>query len=62
MVDMRNNDKVVRKLPQDMNQEELRTLRKIVSEMNNINPAQIKFCRHSQERLGERNISRESVN
>ena len=59
---MRNNDKVVRKLPQDMNQEELRTLRKIVSEMNNINPAQIKFCRHSQERLGERNISREAVN
>lgn len=30
--------------------------------MNNINPAQIKFCRHSQERLGERNISREAVN
>ena len=59
---MRNNDKVVRKLPQDMNQEELRTLRKVVSEMNNINPAQIKFCRHSQERLQERNISREAVN
>ena len=62
MVDMRNNDKVVRKLPQDMNQEELRTLRKIVSDMNNINPAQIKFSSHSQERLGERNISREAVN
>ena len=62
MVDMRNNDKVVRKLPQDMNQEELRTLRKIVSEMNNINPEKIKFCKHSQERLQERNISREAVN
>lgn len=59
---MRNNDKVVRKLPQDMNQEELRTLRKIVSEMNNINPEKIKFCKHSQERLQERNISREAVN
>ena len=62
MVDMRNNDKVVRKLPKDMNPEELRTLRKIVSDMNNINPAQIKFCKHSQERLQERNISREAVN
>ena len=62
MVDMRNNDKVVRKLPQDMNQEELRTLRKVVSEMNNINPAQIKVCKHARERLGERNISREAVN
>ena len=59
---MRNNDKVVRKLPQDMNPEELRTLRKIVSEMNNINPEKIKFCKHSRERLGERNISREAVN
>ena len=59
---MRNNDKVVRKLPQDMNNEELRTLRKIVSEMNNINPEKIKFCKHSQERLQERNISREAVN
>ena len=59
---MRNNDKVVRKLPQDMNQEELRTLRKVVSEMNNINPEKIKFCKHSQERLQERNISREAVN
>ena len=59
---MRNNDKVVRKLPQDMNPEELKTLRKIVSEMNNINPEKIKFCKHSQERLQERNISREAVN
>ena len=62
MVDMRNNDKVVRKLPQDMNPEELRTLRKVVSEMNNINPAHIKVCKHAKERLGERNISREAVN
>ena len=59
---MRNNDKVVRKLPKDMNPEELRTLRKVVSEMNNINPEKIKFCKHSQERLQERNISREAVN
>ena len=56
------NNKVVRKLPQDMNPEELRTLRKVVSEMNNINPAHIKVCRHAKERLGERNISREAVN
>ena len=59
---MRNENKVTRRLPKDMNQEELRTLRKIVSEMNNINPEKIKFCKHSRERLGERNISREAVN
>ena len=56
------NNKVVRRLPKDMNKEELRTLRKIISDMNNINPAQIKVCRHAKERLGERNISREAVN
>ena len=56
------NDKVVRRLPKDMNKEELRTLRKIISDMNNINPAQIKVCKHAKERLGERNISREAVN
>ena len=63
MVNMaERNNKVVRRLPQDMNKEELRTLRKIISDMNNINPAQIKVCRHARERLGERNISREAVN
>ena len=56
------NNKVVRRLPKDMNKEELRTLRKIISDMNNINPAQIKVCKHARERLGERNISREAVN
>ena len=56
------NNKVVRRLPKDMNKEELRTLRKIIADMNNINPAQIKVCRHAKERLGERNISREAVN
>ena len=56
------NNKVVRRLPKDMNKEELRTLRKIIPDVNNINPAQIKVCRHAKERLGERNISREAVN
>ena len=59
---MKDNKKVTRRLPKDMNNEELRTLNKIISEMHNINPNKIKFCRHSQERLGERNISREAVN
>ena len=59
---MRNNDKVVRKLPKDMTKEELRTLQKVVSEMHNINPQQIKVCKHARERLQERNISREAVN
>ena len=56
------NNKVTRRLPKDMNKEELRTLRKIISDMNNINPAQIKVCKHARERLGERNISQEAVN
>ena len=56
------NNKVIRRLPKDMTKEELRTLRKIISDMNNINPAQIKVCKHARERLGERNISREAVN
>ena len=63
MVNMaERNNKVTRRLPKDMNKEELRTLRKIISDMNNINPAHIKVCRHARERLGERNISQEAVN
>ena len=56
------NKKVTRRLPQDMNPEELKVLGKIISEMNNINPAHIKVCKHARERLGERNISREAGN
>ena len=49
---------VIRKLPKDMDNHEIKALEKIICELHNIN---IKPCKHAKERMAERGISLEAV-